>query len=165
MKQNSHVVETRLNKPRSFWGEGVERREGDLITLRPFVFFVPDGRKKTTTTFGAVNNNSVCDAFHSKTQETKSTKRRLKLRATGDQGPMKSRVKGPFCFVFLIDTQEKFVIMCNLNIKVWIAKRIKRTQDGRLKNRTTSLLHNFYKIHSNRCVIKNLQVTERSSMF
>jgi hypothetical protein len=42
-----------------------------------FVFFVPDGRKKTTTTtttFGAVNDNGVCDAFTSKTHESRSTR-------------------------------------------------------------------------------------------
>jgi hypothetical protein len=58
----------------------------------------------------------------------------------------------------------QLVIMRNLSIKVWIAKRIKRTQDGRFKNRTAPLLHNFCKIHSNRCVMKFLQVIERSSM-
>jgi Tfp pilus assembly ATPase PilU len=59
---------------------------------------------------------------------------------------------------------KQLVIMCNLNIKVWIAKRIKRTQDGRFKNRTAPLLHNFCNIHSNRCVRKFLQVIKRSSM-
>jgi hypothetical protein len=44
---------------------------------------------------------------------------------------------------------KQLVIMCNLSIKVWIAKRIKGTQDGRFKNRTAPLLHNFCKIHSN----------------
>jgi hypothetical protein len=67
--------------------------EGSYYTST-FVFFVTDGRKKTTTTtFGAVNNNnSVCDAFHSKTQESKSTRDWLKLRAAFDKGPMKSSI-------------------------------------------------------------------------
>jgi hypothetical protein len=73
----------RCNKTHTWLKQGSTNRDpyggsrgggGGSDYTTPFVFFVPDGRKKTTMTFGAVNNNSVCDALHSKTQESKTTR-------------------------------------------------------------------------------------------